>query len=103
MLPVTWGGGGCVTRYEREQTPAGESRALTLRGVTHNDIVFGQKNRKYIVYIVYIYKGVRAWGLPPPRLFPFPQGCWGSGENGDADVPSAKECPVAVDGVVFEM
>ena len=42
-------------------------------------------------------------GCRPPRPFPFLQGFWDSGENGDTDVPSAKECAVGVGGVVFEM
>ena len=53
---------------------------------------------------IYIYKeGVRAGGLSPPLPFPFPRGLWGSGKNGDTDVPSAKECAVVVGDVVFEM
>ena len=40
-------------------------------------------------------------GLSPPS--PFPQGFWDPGENGDTDVPSAKECAVVVVVVVFEM
>ena len=52
---------------------------------------------------IVIYKGVRAGGLSPPRPFAFPQGFWDSGENGDTDVPRAKECAVGGGGVVFEM
>ena len=38
-----------------------------------------------------------------PRPFQFPQGFWDSRENGDIDVPRAKECVGVGGGVVFKM
>ena len=55
-----------------------------------------------ITYTRYI-QGCQGVGAIAPRLFPFHQGFWGAEENGDTDMPSAKECAVVGGGVVFEM